>query len=159
MRMYRFAVVAVVAALSFAAACGGGGDSASCKTPPTVKLDGTEIAGLTNGLAFKENGGYTLHVFNKSERTCEDVKKGMWSATEGEQYITVMAGGSMGGVSYDASTKMGKGVGTSLATKPAKEGDPIAICASAKYKLMVGDKKDKELIVDGKFEGKFCGER
>ena len=143
---------------SILAACGGG-DSASCKVPPTVTLAGTPIANLTNGLAFKEDGGHTLYVFNTPARTCEDVKKGMWQPAEGEQHITLSNGGRFSGVSFDANTQMGKGVATSLATKPAKEGDPIAMCASAKYKLMVGPDKDKELVVDGKFEGKFCGEK
>jgi hypothetical protein len=159
--MKRFIMCAAVAALA-GTGCGksgGGGAGGSCG-PLKVTLDGQPVAGLTHGMGTHDQGGYSITVFNHDKTTCDEMLAGARAIQDGEKSVTVSAGGTFGaGISYDANTQMGTGISGSLKTKPAKPGDPIAICIKGTLDLQIGDDKGKKLAVEGEVDGQFCGDR
>lgn len=158
-RFIMIAAVAMAAAAGGGCGKGGGGGGASCG-PLKVTLDGKPIEGLTHGLGVHDQGGYSITTFNHDKTTCDEMLAGARSIQDGEKSVTVSAGGQFGaGVSYDANTQMGTGISGSLKTKPAKAGDPIAICIKGTVDLQIGDDKGKKLAVEGEVDGQFCGDR
>jgi hypothetical protein len=150
-------------ALCVALALGGCGKSdgggATCG-PLKATLDGKPIEGLTTGFGVKDTAGYSITVFNHDKTTCEMMLAGARQVPDGEQSVTVSAGGQFGaGISYDANTQMGKKISGTLKTKPEKAGDPMAICIKGSFDLSIGEAKGKKLSVEGEVTGQYCGER
>jgi hypothetical protein len=157
MKHFIMVVAATAAAM---AGCGkGGGGEATCG-PLTVTLDGKPIDGMTHGLGVHDIGGYSITVFNHDKTTCDEMLSGARAIQDGEKSVTVSAGGQLGaGISYDANTQMGTGISGSIKTKPAKAGDPMAICINGTVALQIGDDKGKKVHVEGEVDGQFCGDR
>ncbi|CAN5917493.1 hypothetical protein BH11MYX3_BH11MYX3_39370 [soil metagenome] len=156
----------VLLTLLAAAACSKkGGDASSCK-PLSVTADGKAISGLGHGLARLNKMGtdqsWEVDLFNHDKTTCEAYvnKKGR-QVPDGEITVRAFAGGS--GI-------MGKGVGVGVHTQggvdasvvgaePKAKGDKVTICVDhATFTPLVGEYKDKPVVVDGLFEGSYCGE-
>jgi hypothetical protein len=155
--------MSIVALLGGAIALGGcgkkDGGGATCG-PLKATLDGKPIDGLTSGFGIKDTAGYSISVFNHDKTTCEMMLAGARQVPEGEQSITVSAGGTFGaGIGYDANTQMGDKISGTVKTKPEKVGDPMAICIKGSFDLSVGEHKGKRIAVEGEVTGKYCGER
>jgi hypothetical protein len=145
--------------------------SMGCKKKPTAEscgplkltLPGKELPALTVGLGYKTDGAFEVTMFNINKTTCEDVTnpKGR-NVPEGEISISAFAGGSgmmSQGVSYDANTVAGSKVSVDLLTEPKAKGDKVQLCVQdAKIEIAFGPDKGKELVVNGLFEGTYCGE-
>jgi hypothetical protein len=165
-----------IALVSILAACGGdavagtagaeaaGGSAAAATTaavdcpPLQVKIDGKPVDGLVHALGVLEAGSYGVEVFNHDQVTCEQVLSGARSIPPGEIDVRAYVDerGSMASVSIGSKTNFAQGV--ELARKPAKEGDPIAICVS-NVKWVGGGGAGSTYEVNGLFQGPYCGQR
>ena len=136
-----------------------GGGGPDCK-PLTVTIDGQPVAGLANGLGYVETGdSYSLYVFNHDKATCEQLLAKSRQVPEGEESVGFGIGSLGPSIGYDANGLIGKAVEVKLVTKPAKAGDPMAMCVKATLPVKIGKNKGKTLVAEGLVEGKFCGER
>jgi hypothetical protein len=132
--------------------------------PVKVTVDGTEIPGLTHGLAMatKQGGAlsFQVQVFNHDKATCEQIlSKNGRSIPEGEKSVRAFTGGGMigDGVGIEAHTQGQLDV-TMLTPKPAKDGDVVGLCVGeSKFSPEIGDYKGKQIVVKGYFSGPFCG--
>jgi len=162
----RTSLLLVTTLLALTSACskkGGGGGS--CK-PLSITVDGKAIPGLGHGLARLNKMGsdqsYEVDVFNHDKVTCEKFNDKHGRAMEPDEVNARAFAGGEG--------MMGKGVGIGSHTQsgvtvevvgdpPKAVGDLVKICVdNATFKPAVGDLKDKAVVVDGLFEGKYCGE-
>lgn len=159
-------LVSLLAGLTLGAACSKkkGGDAGSCK-PLTVTVDGKPIAGLTHGLARTNKMGkdesLEVDLFNHDKVTCATYMDKHGRAVEkGEIGVRAWAGGDgMMGKGVGIESHSQAGVNVELAgDKPKANGDKVSICVdNATFKPGMGEYKDKAVVIDGLFEGSYCG--
>jgi hypothetical protein len=160
----RNALILLTALLPLTTACSKKGGGA-CKAL-SVTIDGKAIPGLGHGLArvnkMHDERNWEVDLFNHDKVTCEQFNsKSGRSVAEGEISVRAFAGGEgmMGaGVGIDSHTQSGVTVNLT-GDKPKVVGDKVTICVdNASFKPMVGANKDKTVVIDGLFEGSYCGE-
>ena len=152
-------ILALFGAIAFAG-CGKSESGGATCGPLKATLDGKPIDGLTKGYGIQDTAGYSITVFNHDKTTCEMMLASSRQVPEGEESITVSAGGRFGaGLGYEANTQMGDKIKATLKTKPEKVGDPMAICIKGSFELQVGESKGKKIAVEGEVTGTYCGER
>lgn len=143
----------------------GGGGGAACK-PLSVTFDGTALAALPHGLARSNNMNndisFEVEVFNHDKSKCEEMlSKSGRTVHEGEVSVRAFTGGAgmMGkGVGIESHTQAGGSVKL-ISAKPKATGDVVRICADkVSFSPKIGAYKDKRVVIDGLFEGKYCGE-
>jgi hypothetical protein len=153
--------------LVLAAACAkqDGATAASCKDL-TVTVDGAPLAALPHGLAKANNMNgdisYEVQLFSHDKATCDELlNKTGRQVPDGEVSVRAFAAGAGmtgKGVAIGSHTQMGGNV-TLASDKPKAAGDIVKVCVdNVSFKPIVGDYKDKQVVVNGLFSGKFCGE-
>ncbi|HEY5943906.1 MAG TPA: hypothetical protein VIV40_00365 [Kofleriaceae bacterium] len=154
--------------LVLAAACSkkDGEGAGSCR-PLSVTVDGLPLPAMPHGLAKANNMNgdvsYEVDVFDHAKTTCDELldKTGR-QVPDGEISVRAFAGGAGmtgKGVAIGAHTQMGGNV-TLVSAKPAAPGDIVKVCVQdVAFKPVAGAYKDKQVVVNGLFEGKFCGEQ
>ena len=157
-----------VVLVAMLAACGnrsGTTAAGDCK-PLSVTVDGTALPPLGHGLAKANNMNgdisYEVDLYNHTKATCEGLlDRAGHAVPEDEISVRAFAAGAGmtgKGVAIDAHTQMGGNV--TLASPPPKTvGDVVKVCVDhAAFKPIAGKYKDKDVVVDGLFEGTYCGE-
>ena len=143
----------------------GGGGGAPCPAAK-ITVDGEAFpVAFALGYRDKTAGTYAVEFFNQPGVTCEQILAPMRQMAEGERGGSVFAsegdgGGLFGsGVSLESNAQLGGK--TRLATKPAKPGDPLAICVpdAIEWAATVGSIQGKKVSIQGLFTGSYCGER
>jgi hypothetical protein len=153
--------------LVLAAACAkkDGATAGSCKDL-TVTVDGAPLAAVPHGLAKGNNMNgdisYEVQLFNHDKATCDELlNKSGRHIPEGEVSVRAFAAGAGmtgKGVAIGSHTQMGGNV-TLVSDKPKAAGDIVKVCVdNVSFKPIAGDYKDKQVVVNGLFSGKYCGE-
>ncbi len=152
-------------ALASSAGCSKKRDPSACRVM-SVTAGGVAIAGLGHGLARLNKTGHTqswqVDVWNHDKVTCQTYnnKRGRTVET-GEVSVRAFAGGEgmMGqGVGIDAHTQGGVEVEL-VSAEPKAIGDKVTLCVDrAAFKPIAGTHKDQDVVIDGLFEGTYCGE-
>ena len=158
----------VVVLIALLAACGnkdGGSAGGACK-PLSVTVDGAALPALGHGLAKANNMNgdisYEVDLYNHAKATCDELLNRAGRAVPDDEIsvraFAAGAGMTGKGVAIDAHTQMGGSV--TLASPPPKAvGDVVKVCVDhAAFKPIAGTYKDKDVVVDGLFEGTYCGE-
>ncbi len=138
-------------------------DASSCK-PLSVTIDGKAVV-LGHALGRHNTGtseSWEVDVFNHDKVTCEQyMNKSGRPVADGEVNVRAFAGGDgmMGkGVGIGANTQAGKSVEL-VGDPPKAKGEPISICVdNVSFKGMVGEYKDKPIVIDGLFQAASCGD-
>lgn len=140
-------------------------DRGACK-PMSVTAGGVAIGALGHGLARLNKTGHTqswqVDVWNHDKVTCEKYnnKRGR-NVEPGEVSVRAFAGGEgmMGqGVGIDVHTQGGVEVEV-VGAEPKAIGDQVTLCVDhAAFKPIAGTYKDQDVVIDGLFEGTYCGE-
>ena len=157
----------LVLGFGFAAGCAkkDSATAGSCK-PLSVTVDGAALPALPNGLAKANNMNgdisYEVQLFNHDKATCDDLlNKTGREIPEGEVSVRAFAAGAGmtgKGVAIGAHTQMGGAV-TLASDKPKAVGDVVKVCVdNVAFKPIAGAYKDKQVVVNGLFAGKYCGE-
>ena len=157
----------LVLGFGFVAGCAkkDGATAGSCK-PLTVTVDGAALPALPHGLAKANNMNgdvsYEVQLFNHDKATCDDLlNKTGRQIPEGEISVRAFAAGAGmtgKGVAIGAHTQMGGNV-TLVGDKPKAAGNIVKVCVdNASFKPIAGDYRDKQVVVNGLFEGTYCGE-
>ncbi|HEX5061667.1 MAG TPA: hypothetical protein VFV99_20010 [Kofleriaceae bacterium] len=159
--MRQFALLLLLVACAKKDAASGG----ACKDL-TVTVDGTPLPAMPHGLAKANNMNgdisYEVDVFNHDKTTCDMLlDKSGRQIPEGEVSVRAFAAGAGmtgKGVAISAHTQMGGNV--TLASPPPKAvGDVVKVCVdNVSFKPIAGDYKDKQVVVNGRFVGTYCGE-
>ena len=161
--MRRLAILAALLAAGCSNKDGGGGGA--CK-PLSVTVDGTALAAMPHGLAKANNRSgdvsFEVTMLSHDKATCEQLlDKAGRQIPDGELSVRGFAGGAGmtgKGVGIDAHTQMGGAVSL-VGDKPTAVGDRVKVCAdSISFKPIAGAYKDKQVVIDGLFEGTYCGE-
>jgi hypothetical protein len=159
--------IVLVLVLVLAAACAkkDTATAASCK-PLSVVVDGAALPALPTGLAKANNMNgdvsYEVQLFNHDKVTCDDLlNKTGRPIPDGEVSVRAFAAGAGmtgKGVAIGVHTQMGGNV-TLVSDKPKAVGDIVSVCVdNVAFKPIAGDYKDKQVVVNGLFSGKYCGE-
>jgi len=132
----------------------------------TVTVDGTPLPAMPHGLAKANNMNgdisYEVDVFDHDTATCDTMlNKSGRQVPDGEVSVRAFAGGAGmtgKGLAIGAHTQMGGNV--TLASPPPKAvGDVVEVCVdNVTFKPIAGAYKDKQVVVNGLFAGKYCGE-
>ena len=142
-----------------------GATGGACKDL-SVTVDGTPLPALSKGLAKANdmNGdvSYEVQLFNHDKATCDDMlNKSGRQVPENEISVRAFAAGAGmtgKGVAIDAHTQMGGAV-TLASDKPKAVGDVVKVCVdNVSFKPVAGKYKDKQVVVNGLFQGTYCGE-
>jgi len=142
-----------------------GGASGDCK-PVAVTVDGTALPAMPKGLAKANNMNgdvsYEVQLFNHDKATCDDMlnKSGRQVPDDEISVRAFAAGAGMTGkgVAIDAHTQMGGAV-TLASDTPKAVGDVVKVCVdNVAFTPIAGRYKDKNVVVNGLFEGTYCGE-
>jgi hypothetical protein len=156
-------MIRAILLLAALAACGKKAPTECGK--PTATIDGKSIGKLEFGLARKSKytGAYEVEMFNDNKTTCAEFisEKGR-VVPPGQLSASAFAGGDglmSKGVVYRANTVAGdKADVDMMGDAPKAKGDKVALCVhEAKIEIGFGDDKGKTIVLDGKFEGPYCG--
>lgn len=142
------------------------GDSAATCRPLRVTVDGVALPAMPHGLAKANNMNgdvsYEVTVFDQTTATCEQLlDRAGRQIPDGEVSVRAFAAGAGmtgKGVAIGAHTQMGGNV-TLVSRAPKAVGDVVKVCVDrAAFEPIAGAYKDTHVVVDGLFEGKYCGE-
>jgi hypothetical protein len=161
-----------VVVLTLAAACSkkdggasGGNASGSACASLSITVDGTPLPALPHGLARAVNADGHVHyevvLFERKTTRCEQLLDKNRQIPDGEISVRAFAGGTGlagEGVGIGIHTQIGGPVSL-VGDKPKAAGDVVRVCVDkASFKPIMGDYKDKHVVVAGLFEGTYCGE-